>query len=199
MTLSNIDAVRLRTSDRPTLQREVAEGDGVTSAFRMQLYPLLSLPVARAWNNDVLLAISTDYTLDLVDGIFNLVAPPAVNDRLLFEYPASVFSDDEIQYFLDGASSNVTLAAAGVLFAWAANAAKLAKKESAAGGGGFGSVTLDLAVRAKELRDSARAYVDHYQTFENSGIPVEGLTEVGWTLESGYRLILRDIIRGTSI
>lgn len=195
MALTNIEAVRLKTSDQPTIHREAGVGDGQTSEFKMELDQILVSPVSRVWKNNVLLATPTAYTIDLFNGIVTFVVIPAVNDELIFEYTAAVFTDAEVQFFLDEASSNTTLAAALNLFAWATSAAKLAKKETLAGGGGIGSVTLDLSVRAKELRESAKAYLTQYQTLDGSGYAIDSVTQLAWTTQLAERQLVAWLLR----
>lgn len=191
MTLSDIEAVRLKTSDRAVLRRSVWEADGEASDIKLEFEDVTVISVYREGS---LLVPVTDYVVGTTNGLIHINALPAVNTIYSIEYSAVVFTDPEIQFFIDEASGNTTLASAFMLYAWSANAAKLAKKESAQGGGGFGAVTLDTAVRAKELRESAKGYAEQYQLYAGQGLPVEMLTQVGWTDETRRRQILRHIL-----
>ncbi len=195
MALTNIEAVRLKTSDQQMIHREAGVGDGETSEFKMELDQILTSPVPRVWKANVLLTTPAAYTIDLTNGIVTFVTIPAVNVELIFEYTSAVFTDAEVQFFLDEASGNTTLAAALNLFAWAASAAKLAKKETLAGGGGIGSVTLDLAVRSKELRESAKAYITQYQTLEGTGYAIDSITQVAWTSQLAEKQLVAWLLR----
>lgn len=192
MALTDIEAIRLKTSDRAKLRRNVWEADGEASDIKLEFDPDLS--TMRVWKNGGLLTVTTDYVVDTDNGVVHINALPAIGDDFTVEYTSVVFTDEELQFFLDEAAGNTTLASAFVLFAWASNAAKNAKKESAAGGGGFGSVTLDLAVRARELREAAKGFLDQYQTFEGKGAAVELITQVGWTDATRDRQILRQLL-----
>jgi hypothetical protein len=191
MTLTAIEAIRLKTSDRPVLRRVVWTADGEGQDIKLEFRDASTIKV---WQDDNLLVLAVDYTVDAVNSVVHVNALPLVNSEFVIEYTSNVFTDEELQLFLDEASGDTTLASAFTLWAWAADAAKLAKKESASGGGGFGAVTLDLAVRARELREAAKGYMDQYQLFEGVGVPVEMLTEVGWTEETRRRMIIRQIL-----
>jgi hypothetical protein len=79
--------------------------------------------------------------------------------------------------------------------ALAADASKIAQRQSMAGGGGLGSVTLDTSVTARELRASASALLQMEKDAGES-IPAEGLTEVAWG-EFGYNdIVSQRYIRG---
>lgn len=192
MALTDIQAVRLKTSDRAVLRRNVWQADGEASDIKLEAAPDLSSVLV--WKDGDLLTVTTDYTVDTDNGVVHINAVPDVGANFTIEYTSVVFTDDEMQFFLDEAAGNTTLASAFVLFAWAANASKLAKKESAGGGGGFGNVTLDTAVRSRELRESAKGFLTQYQTFEGTGAAVELITQVGWTDATRDRQIIRQIL-----
>ena len=123
---------------------------------------------------------------------------PAANDVLIFQYYASVWTDVEIEDFLSQYGSNINITSAHILFAWAADAAKLAKRETLSGGGGVGAVTRDTSVAARELRNTAKAIMDwevEYGESLGSQIPAEGLTEVPWTEAAHYISNEQSIIR----
>lgn len=195
--MNDIDQVRLRTSDQPILRREAAEGDGVTTQFKLEYSTILASPVPKVWKDSVAQTIVTDFTVDYANGIITMVALPAVNTELVFEASAVVYTDEEIQAFIDSANGNLDYAAARNLFAWAANAAKLARKESLSGGGGPGSVTLDTAVLAEQLRKSAQSYFDLYKALavDDTTGPADGITEVPWTEHSYEAMYHQTIIR----
>lgn len=182
MTLTAIEAVRLKASDKSAITRDTARGNGTDTYFRLAHSPLTGLEVRK---NGTLLTITTDYTVDLVNGVVTFVSTPVVNDNLEFIYYWSIFSDDEVQYFIDEAGGDVTIATARLLLAWAADAAKLAKRQTLSGGGGLGQVIVDTSVAAKELRATAAALIGTEKELGES-IPAEGLTEVPWT-EPMYR------------
>lgn len=190
MALTDIEQVRLKTGDRPILQREAWTADGLTSDIRVAAKPILDSPVPRVWKENVLLVDVTDYTIDQTNGIVTLTSVPTVGARVVIEYAAVVFSDEEVQALLDASGSNTFLAAAHLLWAWAADASRLAQKETRSGGSGFGLVTLDTSVRARELRLSAKALYDLW-AISDAGInaPADGLTEIPWTDQQANRYI----------
>lgn len=183
--MTNIEAVRLKTSDKSILTREVATANGTTAYYKLGHDRLLSSPAIEVRQNGALLTLTTHYTVNAVDGVVTFVTIPPINDDLEFTYYWSIFTDDEVQYFLDEAGSNVTIAAAKLLLAWAADAARLAKRQTLSGGGGLGQVVIDTSVAAKELRATAAALISTEQDLGES-IPAEGFTEVPWT-EAMYR------------
>lgn len=191
MALTDIEKVRLKTSDREVLRRQQWQADGMASDIKVEVVDISGV---RVWLGGSLLTVTTDYTVDAENGVIHINALPNVNDLFTIEYTSVVFTDDEVQLFLDEATNNTTLAAAFMLYAWSADASKLARKESASGGGGYGAVTLDTSVRAKELREAAKGYAEQYQLFSGTGSPVEMLTQVGWTDEVRRRQIIRHIL-----
>lgn len=190
MTLTSIEAVRLKAADQPKIHREAWTADGTSSSIQLEFHPILLLPVPRVWAESVLQTETTHYTIDYDNGILTLTSTPVADTEYVIEYTATVFSDEEIEYFLTEASNSVTKAAALTLYAWAADAAKLAKKESLSGGGGMGSVSLTTDQRARELRASADAYMRQYEMYENAGVPFETITEVPWTEQVEDRVVL---------
>lgn len=194
MTLSNIEAVRLKAADRSTITREVGVGDAEAFVFKLGHDSILASPDVEVRLNNVIQV--GGYTVDYSSGIVTFASPPTLNTQIEFTYYWSIYSDAQIQYFLDESSSNVTIAAAKVLLAIAADAAKIAQRQSLAGGGGLGAVTIDTSVAARELRASAKALVD-LETEIGGSEPAEGLTEINWT-EMNYKMgIEQSIIRGS--
>lgn len=196
MALTDIAAIRLKTGDRPSIIREVWEADGEASDIKLSFDHIVATPVPRVWADNVALIDGVDYTVNYDYGLITLTLTPVVNSQLEYEYYGVVFTDDEIQFLLDEADGNTTLAAALVLYAWAADDAKLAKRETLSGGGGIGTVTIDTSIRVREMRATADSYVKQYQTFEGAGAPAESITEIGWTSQTGRRLLAREILSG---
>lgn len=197
MTLPDIEAVRLKVADRPTLRREEWEADGVLSEVQLKYHPIVALPVLRVWKNNTLQVVDVDYTVDLPSGVVVILpSVPAIESLFVFEFTSVAFSDAEVQHFLDETSST-TLAAANLLLAWSADAARIAQKESLAGGGGYGSMSITTDMRARELRETAKAYFAQYQQYEAQGVAAEYITEVAWTDHMAERMILNDILDRT--
>lgn len=193
MTISDIAAVRLKSSDRSIITREEGVSEGVALTYKLGHNVILTSPDISI-RIDGVLQIS-GFTVDYDNGIVTFTTAPVVNSQLEFTYYWSVFTDAQIQYFLDDSGSNVTVAAAKVLLAIAADAAKIAQRQSLAGGGGLGAVTIDTSVAARELRAAAKALVE-METQIGTSIPAEGLTEINWT-EMNYKMgFEQTIIRG---
>lgn len=183
MALSDIAAVRLKSSDKSSITRESANGDGSSTFFKLGHARILTTPAVEVRKNNI--TQSTGYTIDYDNGIVSFTTAPLVTDDLEFIYYWSIFSDDEVQYFIDEGGANVTVATALLLLAIAADASKVAQRQSLAGGGGLGAVTLDTSVTARELRNTAKALLEMERDI-SSTIPAEGLTEPNWT-EFNYR------------
>jgi hypothetical protein len=184
MALSSVERVRRKISDRPELRRETVDADGLAKNFKLQYQPVNASPVPEVWANDILQTEATDYTVNYDQGIVTFANAPAVNVKLVFQYYSVVWTDVELQDFLDQYSDNSNISAAHVLFAWSADVAKLAKRETLSGGGGLGAVTKDTSVAARELRNTAKALMDweiEYGVTLGAQIPADGLTEVPWT------------------
>ena len=189
MSLTDIQAVRLKSSDKSSLTREEGVGDGQAVYFKLSHAPILSSPDIEIRKNDVVML--TGFTVDYENGVVTFDTPPLGQtssndaDKLEFVFYWSIFSDAEVQFFVDDAGGNLTIATAQLLLAIAADASKVAQRQSLAGGGGLGAVTIDTSVTARELRNTAAALIDmEKQTSEI--VPAEGITEPAWT-EAGYR------------
>lgn len=193
MALSDLELVRIKIADKSTITRELSEGDAVADHFQLEKAPVLTSPAPRVWVNNVLKTEVTDYTLDYTNGIIVFVVAPGVNIDVTFEYYWSVFTDEEIQAFID-ADGNTTIASAKLLLAIAADKAKLAKRSTLSGGGGLGSVTEDTSVTARELRATAQALLQTESDIAQS-IPAEGFTEIPWTEATFKRQIDQDLLR----
>ena len=180
--MTGIDAVRLKAADQSTITREEGKGNATNKYWKLGHSNILASPALEVRINDVVTIL---YTADLVNGIVTFTTAPAMNDKIEFIYYWSQFSDTEIQFFIDESGGDTTIAAAKVLLAIAASASKVAERQSLAGGGGLGSVTIDTSVTARELRNTAAAMIDS-QIQLNNVTPAEGLTEVAWT-EAGFR------------
>jgi len=191
MTLGDIDAVRLLTSDKSLITRETAKGDGLQKYFKLGHRNISTSPTLEVRVSG---AINTDWTLDADQGIVTFTVTPAASAQVDFTYYWSIFSDAEIQYFVDAAGGNTTIAAAKVLLAIAADASKVAQRQSLAGGGGLGAVTLDTSVTARELRNTAKALIEMEGDI-GASIPAEGLTELAWNEFSYQEITAQDLIR----
>lgn len=188
-----IDLVRLKTSDKSAITREVSTGDGTSIYFKLGHSPILSAPAIEVRKNSVTV---TNYTIDTSNGIITFDTAPAVNDNLDFTYYWAIFSDTEVQAFLDESGSNVTIASARLLLALAADAARLAKRMTLSGGGGMGMVIQDTSVAARELRDTAKALIQMESDLGES-IPAEGLTEIPWTEFEYQKELEQSVIRNS--
>jgi hypothetical protein len=198
MALTAIERVRRKTGDRPALRRESNKGDGVAQHYKLKFEPVQAAPAPQVWINDILKVETTNYVVNYEQGIISINVPPIENDNLIFQYYSVVYTDAEVQDFLDQYSQNVNISAAHILLAWAADIAKLAKRETLQGGGGLGAVTRDTSVAAKELRATAKALMDYeieYGETLGSQIPAEGLTEIPWTEQLHYDIVGQKFIR----
>lgn len=179
---TDVERVRLKIGDRTKLQRKQSTGDGVSRFFKMDHEPISGVEV---WINDV---STSAFTVDESNGVVEFTTVPNINSKIVFQYSAMIWTDDEITDFLDQYSSNVNIASAHILLAMAADIAKIAKRETLSGGGGLGAVTRDTSVAARELRQAAEALLEYeaeYGTTIGSNVPADGLTEVPWT-EAAY-------------
>lgn len=194
MTLTPIEAVRLKSSDKSLITREKTTGTGEDQYIKLKNNHILALPAPSVMKNGVNLTETADYTIDHEQGIVFFVALPNQGDLLEFTYYWSIFSDAEVQYFLDDAGANVTVATAKLLLAWAADSSRLARRQTLSGGGGLGQTVIDTSVAAKELRATAKALIDTEKDLGES-IPAEGLTEIPWTEAIYKRQVDQHLIR----
>lgn len=184
MALSSIERVRKKIGDRLELHRERVDANGLSDHFKVKFEPINTTPAPEVWVNDVLQVENTDYTVDYDHGIFTFANPPTVNFTIIFQYYSTVWTDTDIQDYLDQYSSNVNVAAAHILLSWAADVAKLAKRETLSGGGGVGAVTRDTSVASRELRATAKALLDweiEYGDALGSQVAADAFTEIPWT------------------
>jgi hypothetical protein len=196
MALTDIEAVRLKTGDKSLITREGSRGDGVTQAFKLSHGSILTTPAAQVWIDGTLKADGVDYTIDEAYGVVAFTTAPAEDVEITFQYYWAVFTDTEVQHFLTEAGDNVTFASSKLLYALAADAAKVAMRETLAGGGAFGSTTRDTSLTAQELRETARALKQMYDEEEGgSTFPVQEVTEVAWTEHSYNSLLNQETIR----
>jgi hypothetical protein len=195
MSLTAIEAVRLKSSDKSSITQEEAVGDGTSKYFKLGHAPILNSPDIEVRKNDVIQIAG--YTIDYINGIVTFTAPPPIGDTLNFIYYWSIFTDAEVDYFLTESGSDVTVATARLLLAIAADAAKIAQRQSLAGGGGLGAVTIDTSVTARELRNTAAALLDQKRLEISTAAldPAEGLTEPLWTEFSYQESLAQHIIR----
>lgn len=184
MALTQIQRVRNAISDRAQLRRERFDANGESDRFKLKYEPVNTSPLPQIWADDLLQTEGLHYTVDYEHGIISFVSAPALNVKLIFQYYAVVWTDEEIQDYLDRYGDVVNVAAGHLLFAWAVDVAKVAKRETLSGGGGLGAVTRDTSVAARELRNSAQALLDwekEYGVEGGTAVPAEGFTEIPWT------------------
>lgn len=174
MSLTDIEAVRLKAADRSTITKEQAVGDGEAYAYKLGHNSILSVPDIEIRLNNVIQVAG--FVVDYTNGVVTFTTAPALGVQIEFTYYWSIYTDDQIQYFLDDSTGNVTVASAKVLLAIAADAAKIAQRQSLAGGGGLGAVTIDTSVAARELRAAAKALIDMEAQISETA-PAEGLTD----------------------
>lgn len=193
--MNDIQKVRLKTGDRSTMKREKFSGTGTKQTFILEKQSLINNPPVRVFVNSTYIAQS-DYTVDYTNGSITFNSAPLAGASIEVDYYFAVYSDEEIQVFLDEAGGNTDLAAAKNLLAWAANQARLAMRETLSGGGGIGTVTRDTSVVARELREAAKFLVEQYNTSQTGpDYQSEGLTEVAWTDFSMRDILRQDLIR----
>jgi hypothetical protein len=195
MSLTSIEAVRLKSSDKSSITKEEAIGDGTSRFFKLGHAPVLNSPDIEVRINQVLQI--GGYTVNYTDGIVTFTAAPAIGDEVEFTYYWSIFTDIEVDYFLEESGGDVTVATARLLLAIAADAAKIAQRQSLAGGGGLGAVTIDTSVTARELRNTAAALLDQkrQEIAVASLDPAEGITEPLWTEFSYQEALAQHIVR----
>lgn len=195
--MTDIATVRRYTGDRATLHRQEFQGNTGQTIFALDAVGIAATPVPRVWVDGTLKTVTTDYTIDLTNGILTFVTAPTVNADIIVEYTSSAFTDAEIDAFLLDAGGNTTLASAYLLWAWAVVAAQSAVKETRSGGAGFGLVTVDTSVRSRELRLSAQALYDRYALTAGADVAADSFTEIAWTdqVESRYAAMIlsRDV------
>ena len=191
--MTDIEIVRLKTSDKSNLQREKFVGDGYRTNYVLKFQNILASPAMRVFINNTL---TSDYTIDLINGLLIFNNAPVVGANIEVDYFCATYSDAEIQVFLDEAGGNTDLAAVRNLLSWAASQARLAMRETLSGGAGVGQVTRDTSVVAKELREAAKALKELYDTGQTSAdYQSEGLTEVAWNDFSLRTIAEQAIIR----
>lgn len=196
MALTDIQAVRLKTGDKSNINREVARGDGTSVVFKLGHVNILATSAYQIWVAGSSQTETIDYTIDTEQGVVTFTTAPADNAEIIFQYYWAVFSDEEVEYFISEAGGSTTEASSKLLYALAADAAKVAMRETLAGGGAFGSTTRDTSLTAQELRETARALHNLYAEEEgSSNFPVQEVTEIAWTEHSYNSLLNQEILR----
>lgn len=196
MALTDIEAVRLKTGDKSEITREVARGNGSTLTYKLGKRNILTSPAITIWVNSAVMVEGVDFTVNHSHGVVDFTTAPANDVEIIFLYYWAVFTDDEVQHFLTSAGSNITFAASQLLYALAADAAKIAMRETLSGGGGMGSTTRDTSLTAQELRETAKALQTIYREEEGgSSFPHQELTEVPWTEHMYDRMLEQELFR----
>lgn len=194
--LTDIQAVRLKTGDKSIITREVARGNSNTTIYKLSHEVILTIPVPQVWVNNVLMVEFADFTINYEHGIISFNVPPPNDEEVIFQYYWAVYNNEEVQYFLDESGGNTTFAASKLLYALAADAAKVAMRETLAGGSSFGSITKDTSLTAQELRETAKALQSQYLEEEGgANAPVDGLTEVPWTEQTWSQIEGQHLVR----
>lgn len=184
MALTSLERIRSKVADKVQLRRERFTANGEADHVKLQFDNIHETPAIEVWADSVQQVEGVDYTVDHEHGIVVFGTAPTANTKLVFQYYASVWTDEELEDYLDQNNSNINVAAAMVLYAWAADVAKIAKRETLAGGGGVGAVTRDTSVAARELRNTAKALMDweiEYGESIGTNVPADGITQVPWT------------------
>ena len=188
------DVVRLKTGDKSKIEREEIIADGSSTVFKLNHDIITGNP--SVWLDSSLQTVDSDYSVDSEYGKITFSTAPTDGQVVLVEYNWAVFSDIEVDYFLEEAGDNSTLASVKLLLALAADAAKLAMRETMAGGGGMGSVTRDTSLTAQELRETANVLYKQYSEESGASFPADGITEIIWTTHMDTRMVEEDFYRG---
>ena len=100
MTLSTLDQVRLRISDRYRFAEEVRQGDSTASAFKLgQGAPFSNISAANGYVATTAGWSATGATFDTALGLITLSGVVSALSAFRVQYVWSVFSDDELSYF----------------------------------------------------------------------------------------------------
>jgi hypothetical protein len=143
--------MRLLVGDMPQRARYDADGDGDTVEFDLPEHPIIA---SRVVVDGLVLALTTDYTLDEQFGVLTFVEPPAPDTKIVVTYTYAQFTDAQLEEFLTIENGDARLAAADALDSIATNAALLQGKMQML------DVTLDGTAVAKILHDQAKALRD---------------------------------------
>lgn len=101
MPLSSLDALRLRVSDRYRYAEEIRQGDGTASAFKLaQGAPFSNVISASAYVATTAGWTTTGASFDTGLGLLTLSGVVSALSAFRVQYVWSVFSDDEMNYFL---------------------------------------------------------------------------------------------------
>ena len=110
MPLSSIDIVRSLVGDmaKPSVQEDVARGDGVTTEFQLDMYPVRTGTLT-VYNTGAAVSASANIAL----GTFQLTnSAPVAGNFILATYQYNALSDQEIQSCIDLASAAGSILAA---------------------------------------------------------------------------------------
>lgn len=193
--MTDIATVRLNVQDKSTLKREKFVGDGTRTTFTLEKQNILASPAVRVSLANVFQ--TSGYTVDLVNGILTFSVAPVAGVSIDVDYFFGVFSDAEIQTFLDASFGNTDMASGRLLLSWSASQARLAMRETLSGGAGMGQTTRDTSVVAKELREAAKVFMDLASSPNAAGddYQIDGVTEPIWNDFSMREAIEQDIVR----
>jgi len=99
MALTDLERLRLAIADRPrvALREQVGVGDGVSTQFQTQLFPVVDTSETVLVNG----VPSAAYALDAATGVLTFTSAPLSEAQIVATYSWSVFSDAELQDLLD--------------------------------------------------------------------------------------------------
>lgn len=158
MPLSAIDQVRSKIGDmnKSAVNEAVAQGDGVTTIFQLDMFPVRTGSVTWYRSGTV-----TSASINLVLGTVDVTgSAPSVGDKLVATYQYNALSDQEIEDCISLASAGgVLMAASYALRSIAANYARF-----------FSYTQGDKSINKDRLADKLIALAESYEeAYENGG------------------------------
>ena len=164
MPLGTVDRVRSLIGDlnKSAINEWVANGDGATTLFQLDMFPVRTGSVTFYQSGTVKSA-----TINLVLGTADTTgSAPAAGDKLVATYQYNALSDQEIEFYIDLASAAGSMLAAS--FAARALAANYARFFSYTQG--------DKSVNKDNLSDKLLKLAESLETAYENGINLAGFT-----------------------
>ena len=191
MPLTDLQRVRSLIGDlqKAAVQEDVARGDGATTDFQLDMFPVFTNTLT-VYTSGVVTSASANFAL----GTFQIsVSAPAAGTQIVATYRYSALSDDEIQSCLDLASGGGTiLAASYAARSLAGNYARFfsyTQGDKSVDKDGLSKKLLDLAESLEEAYENNISLAGITLTisrFDDSGTAFDGYDTGSSSIATGY-------------
>ena len=170
---SDIETIRMLCGDRKkkAVRETVGEGDGVTTIFQLDIYPVVTNPTSHVYLQQTGIAMTTsEVTFSGGVGVITLASALKAGHTLLATYDYHALSSGELSDMLSGHTGSPLLAAANACLILAADSSKLFMYT-------MGDKTVDKRKVATNLLEISKTLENrHYTQRDDLGIAMNWWT-----------------------